>query len=46
MHSDTNDEKQVMRIRFNDICDATLNEDDDEEEKTVDETAVNFIKKL
>jgi len=42
MHSDINDDKQVLRLRFKDISDATLNEDD--EDGPGDETAVEFIK--
>ena len=44
MHSDINDDKQVLRLRFKDISDATLNEDD--EDGPGDETAVEFIKQI
>ena len=44
MHSDMNDDKQIIRIRFKDINDATINEDQ-EDEKDGD-TAVQFIKSV
>ena len=42
MHSDANDEKQILRIRFAGASDLEMGEDDEEEGVT---TAVQFLRK-
>ena len=44
MHSDPNDDQQVLRLRFKDICDAVLIEEEPNPEDV--ETAFEVIKKV